>query len=225
MLRLRGQHALVAFVVGVVVIAGVLAIVLSLRSWQRSGYNDTPVQLVIGTLPAGTVGCQPHESLPAGTGAVRIHATSAGVGPVRVRVALREAGRYTGTGATGTVAAEGTIVAALVHPVRTEVVASLCVWNTGQATLALSGAATGPADQLTVATAGRPATATVGRVRIEDLTSAHPSSLWPVLGKLPERIATATGSALAPWLVVIGLIGTLLATAVLLRAPEGDDEA
>lgn len=210
---------------GVVVIAGVLAVVLSLRSWQRSGYDDTPVQIVIGLLPAGAVGCQPHESLPARTGAVRIHATPAGPGPVGVRVALRQAGRYSGVGTTGAVAAEGTVLAPLAHPVETETVAPLCVWNTGKATLALWGAATGPADQLTVAAAGKPTTATVGRVRVEDLTSASPSSLWPVLDRLPERIATATGSALAPWLVVIGLAGTLLATALLLRAPGGDDEA
>ncbi len=106
----RGQHALVAFVVGVVVIAGMLAVVLSRRSWQCSGYNDTPVQLVIGLLPAGTVGCQPHESLPAGTGAVRIHAAPAGPGSVGVRVALSEAGRYSGVGAAGAVAPAANVV-------------------------------------------------------------------------------------------------------------------
>jgi hypothetical protein len=212
-------------VVGVVILAGVLAIVLSGSSWRRSGYDDTPVQLVIGTLPAGSVGCQPHEPLPAGTGAVRIRATAAGAGSVAVRVELREAGRYSGMGSTGTVAEGSTVVAALVHPTTTEVTAPLCVWNTGRAPLALAGAATGPADQLTISTAGRSAGAMVGRVRVEDLSSSHPSSLWPVLGKLPERIATATGSALAPWLTLIGLLGALVLTAALLWTPGGDDGA
>lgn len=224
MAAFRRQHALVAFGVGVVVISGVLAIVFSGRSWRRVGYDNTPVQLAIGTLPAGAVGCQPHEPLPAGSGAVRVQAVPASSGSVAVRVELREAGQFSGTGARGTVAPDGTVVAALAHSTTSEVVAPLCLWNTGQAALALQGSATGPADQLTIALAGRPAGAMVGRVRIEDLNSPHPSSLWSVLAKLPERVASATGSALAPWLVVLGSIGALLAAAALLWAPGGEDE-
>jgi hypothetical protein len=209
--------------VGVVLLVGLLAIVLSGRSLRRTGVDGTPVQLVIGVLPAGSVGCQPHEPLPAGTGAVRIRAAPAGPGAVAVRVVLREVGSDSGVGATGATVANGMIVAALAHRTAGEITAPLCIWNTGQAPLALSGAATGPADQLTITTTGKPVGAMVGRVRIEDLESAHPSSLWPVLGKLPERVATATGSALAPWLTVIGLIGAVLLVGTLLWAPGGED--
>jgi hypothetical protein len=217
---------MLAFAAGVIVIAGVLAVVLSRRSWRRVGDDGTPVQLVIGDLPSGALGCQPQEPLPAGTRAVRIHATAAGPGSVSVRIELR-AGRYSGTGATGTGASGGTVVAALPHPLAAPVVASLCVWNTGAAGLALSGAGAGPADQLTITAAGasgKPAVATVGRVRIEDLISSDRVSLWPMLGRLPERIATATGSLLAPWLFVVGLIGMILASAALLRASGDGDE-
>jgi hypothetical protein len=224
MAALPRQPALKAFAAGTVLIAVVLAIAASKSAWQRVGYDNTPVQLTIGTLPAGAVGCQPHEPLPAGTGAVRIQATPGSPGLVAVRVELREAGLLTGTGAPGGVAGAGTVVAALAHPTTSAVVAPLCVWNTGQATLALQGAATGPADRLTVALAGKPAGAMVGRVRIEDLTSSHPSSLWSVLGKLPERAATATGSALAPWLTAVGLLGMLLAVAALLWSPGEANE-
>jgi hypothetical protein len=219
MAAFRRQPALVAFAAGAALIAVVLAIAASGRSWQRVGYDNTPVQLAIGTLAAGAVGCQPHEPLPAGTGAVRIQVAPASAGTVALRVQLREAGRFTGTGPTGSSSSAGTVEAALAHPTTDAVLASLCVWNTGQAALALQGAATGPADQLTVALAGKPAGAMVGRMRVEDLSSAHPSSLWSVLGKVPERVATATGSALAPWLVAVGLIGMLLAAAALLWVP------
>jgi len=218
---------MLAFAAGVIVIAGVLAVVLSRRSWRRVGDDGTPVQLVIGDLPSGALGCQPHEPLPAGTHAVRIRATAAGPGSVSVRVELRAAGRYSGTGAVGAGASGGTVVAALPHPLAAAVVASLCVWNTGAAGLALAGAGAGPADQLTItasAASGKPAVATVGRVRIEDLISSRRVSLWPILGRLPERIATATGSLLAPWLFVVGLIGMILASAALLRASGDGDE-
>lgn len=224
MRRLGGQRAILAFAAGVIVIAGTLTIVLSRRSWRRAGDDGTPVQLVIGELPAGALGCQPHEPLPAGTRAVRIRATPAGPGSVAVRVELREAGRYSGTGATGTTASGGTVVAALPHPLAGAVVASLCVWNTGAAGLALAGAATGPADQLTITASGKPSVAFVGRVRAEDLISAQQVSLWSTLGKLPERIATATGSPLAPWLFILGAVGAILASAALLRSPGDGDE-
>jgi 4-amino-4-deoxy-L-arabinose transferase-like glycosyltransferase len=209
------QRGLVVFAVGVLSIAGVLTIVASQRSWRRVGYNGTPIQLVIGTIPAGAVGCQPYEALPSGTQAVQIHAAPAGPGTVGVRVELREAGRYTGIGGAGEVAAGGTVVAPLARPLARTVVAPLCVWNTGKATLALQGAATGPVDQITVSADGRPVGNLVGRVRVDDLNSSRPSSLWSVLGRLPERIATAMGSVLAPWLVIVGLIVTVLAAGLL----------
>jgi 4-amino-4-deoxy-L-arabinose transferase-like glycosyltransferase len=212
------QRGLLVLAVGVLSIAGVLAIVASRRSWRRVGYNGTPIQLAIGTLPPGAVGCQPYEALPSGTQAVQIHAVRAGAGSVRVRVELREAGRYAGVGAAGAVAASGTIVAPLAHPLARAVVAPLCVWNTGRATLALLGAATGAVDQVAVTADGKPAGNLIGRVRVDDLNSSRPSSLWSVLGRLPERIASATGSALAPWLVIVGLIVTVLAAGLLMSA-------
>jgi hypothetical protein len=224
MRRFARQRAIIAFAAGVIVIAGVLVVVLSRRSWRRTGDDGTPVQLVIGELPAGAVGCQPHEPLPAGTRAVRLRATPAGPGSVAVRVVLREAGRYSGTGEVGTSASGGTVVAALPHPLAGAVVASLCVWNTGTSALALGGAATGPADQLTFSAPGKPPAATVGRVRVDDLISARQVSLWSTLGKLPGRIASATGSALAPWLSVLGAIGAILAAVALLRSPGDGDE-
>jgi hypothetical protein len=224
MRRLGRQRAILAFVAGVIALAGALVVALSRHSWRRIGDDGTPVQLVIGELPAGSVGCQPHEPLPAGTRAVRLRATPTGPGSVAARVVLRDVGRYSGTGEVGTSASGGTVVAALPHPLAGAVVASLCVWNTGTTALALSGAATGPADQLMVDASGKPPAATVGRVRVDDLISAQQVPLWSTLGKLPERIATATGSGLAPWLFILGSIGSILAAVALLRLPGDDDE-
>jgi 4-amino-4-deoxy-L-arabinose transferase-like glycosyltransferase len=215
------QRALPVFIVGVLVLAGALTVVVSRRSWHRIGFDGVPVQLVVGQLPAGTVGCQPREPLVAGTHAVQIHALPAGPGSVSIRVQLRGVGRYAGVGPAGTAAPGGTVVAALAHPTRTALAAQLCIWNTGRTGLLLQGVATGTADQLTVSTDGKQQTNMVGRVRIEDLSDAHPTSLWATLDRLPERIATATGSALAPWLVVAGFLIALAAAAVLLYDPAG----
>jgi hypothetical protein len=216
----RRNSGVAAFFCGVLLIVGVLVFVASERSWRRSGYDGTPVQLVIGSLPASSVGCQPHEPIPAGTRAVRIQASPSALGSAAARVQLRGAGAYSGVGSLGSVLAGGAIVAPLPHVVTQELVTTLCVWNTGQVPLALAGAAVGPADRLIVTAVGKPSVPLVGRVRVEDLISSHPSSLWPELGKLGDRIETATGSPLAPWLVAIGLFGALVATMALLWEPE-----
>jgi hypothetical protein len=220
--RLARRQALVVFIVGATLIAIVLAGVASRSSWRRVGYNGTPVQLAIGVLPAGAVGCEPHEAIPAGTGAVQVHATTTGTGLPGARITLADAGPYAGTGAPGVVSPDGTIVASLAHPVKTATVASLCVWNTGQTGIALYGAATGPVDQMQVSAASKPSGALVGRVRVEDLIGVRQRALWSILGRLPERIATATGSQLAPWLTAVGLVGGLLATGLLLLGDAGD---
>ena len=214
--RLAQWQALAAFIVGVLALAIVLAVLASQHSWRRLGYNGVPTQLVIGTLAPGAVGCQPHELLAPGTEAVQIHAVPGSPGSVAVQAEVRDAGRDSGAGRPGEITAAGALVAPLAHTVRGEPTAPLCLRNTGTATLALQGAAVGPADQVTVSAEGKAEPNLIGRVRIDDLDSSRPSSLWSVLGRLPERIASATGSALAPWLVIVGLIATLLATAALL---------
>ncbi len=213
---LRGQRGILVFAVGVLAIAGALAVLASQHSWRRLGYNGTAIQLVIGTLAPGEVGCQPLEALPSGTHAVAIHAVPASPGSVALRVELRETGRYTGFGAAGTIESDGTLIAPLARPVAREAVASLCLWNTGKAPLALQGQATGVANQVAVSSGGKPVGNLIGRVRVDDLDSSRPSSLWPTLGRLSERIATAAGSALAPWLVVIGLVVTVLTAGLLM---------
>jgi hypothetical protein len=224
-MRARCRKAgLLTFLLGALLIAGVLAVVASHRSWRRVGENATAVQLVVGVLAPGAVGCQAHEPLPAGTAAVGFHAVPGSPGVIRARVQLREAGRYSGIGANGALAGNGTVVAPLAHKLGREVVAVLCVQNTGRATLALQGAATGAADQVTVSAGGKALPNMVGRVRVDDLIDTRPTSLWSVLGKLPGRFATATGSELAPWLVVIGLLATLVLTAALLWAPGSEND-
>lgn len=225
--RLRRHGALVVFGVGAAVIALVLVIVISQPGLRRVGYNFTPLQRIIGTLPAGAKGCQP-EPLNKGTRAVAIHARPTNSARVAIRVQIAGAGSYDGTGGGGGLA-DGVVTAPLAHgppPPRfagTGALVTLCVINTGQAPLALLGAATG-ADRLTITQPGSPATGTVGRVRIDYLLSAKPVSLWGVLPMLPDRFATAAGSLLAPWLVVIGGILALLATVALLRSEGEVDE-
>lgn len=208
-------------------IAVVLVIVISQPGLRRVGYNRTPIRAVLGVLPVGATGCQP-EPLDADTRAVEIHASPTGAGRVAIRIRIAGAGRYDGTGAAGTLVA-GTPIAPLAHgppPARlagTGVLVTLCVINTGQVPLSLLGAATG-ADQFIVTKAGTPAVTTAGRVRIDDLVSEDPVSLWGVLPMLPDRIAAAAGSSLAPWLVVLGAIVALLAVIGLMRSTGDADE-
>jgi 4-amino-4-deoxy-L-arabinose transferase-like glycosyltransferase len=134
-------------------------------------------------------------------------------------VALEDAGRYSGTGPAAKLESVG-LVGGLPHRVGAESVGTLCVWNTGATGIVLYGAAVGAADQMQVTVHGRPAPAFVGRVRVDDLNAASPRSLWSVLGLVPERIATAVGSSLAPWLVIVGLVIALLSAGVLLAGGE-----
>ncbi len=221
-----GSHgALAAFGVGLAVIALVLVVAISQPGLRRAGYNLTPVQAEIGTLAAGAIGCQP-EPLSAGTRALVIHAAPTQSGRVAIRIRIAGAGGYDGTGPVGGLVATG-VEAPLAHGAPpplfagTERLLTLCVLNTGSVPLALLGAPTG-ADRMTITQPGAPATTTLGRIRVDDLLSPQAESLWGVLGKLPERFAAATGSPLAPWLVLLGAIGALLATiALLARAGEG----
>jgi 4-amino-4-deoxy-L-arabinose transferase-like glycosyltransferase len=82
--------------------------------------------------------------------------------------------------------------------------------------LALLGAPTG-ADQLVVRAPGAAPVTTFGRIRVDDLLSAKPVPLWRSLPRLPDRIAAAAGSLLAPWLVGGGAILALVAAFGLLR--------
>lgn len=150
---------------------------------------------------------------------MRVAASPAGPGVVSARVQLREVGALSGVGGVGGPAGAGAIVAPLARALTREVTGSLCVWNTGRVALAFSGAAVGAGDRVTVTAPGAAPTQMVGRVRVEDLSSARPSSLWPELGRVGERIATATGSGLAPWLVLFGLVGMLAGTIGLLCSP------
>jgi hypothetical protein len=54
--------------------------------------------------------------------------------------------------------------------------------------------------------------------------SGRAVSLWEILPMLPDRFAAATGSLLAPWLVVGGGILALLAMVGLLRGGGEVDE-
>jgi hypothetical protein len=223
----RRPSAFAVFGAGAAVIAVVLVILLSQTGLRRLGNNDTPVQGVIGTLAPGATGCQP-EPMHKGARGVEIYASPTQPGRVAIRIKITGAGRYDGTGGTGGLIAGG-LAAPLAHgapPPRfadTGVLLNLCVINTGQVPLALIGAGTG-ADQLTLRQAGSPPTTTVGRLRIDDLVSGRAVSLWEILPMLPDRFAAATGSLLAPWLVVGGGILALLAMVGLLRGGGEVDE-
>ena len=219
----RAHSALAALAVGLTVIAVVLVAVISQPGLRRAGYNDTPLQGQIGTLAVGASGCQP-EALSPGARAVVAHVAATGPGRAAIRIRIGGAGSYDGTGAPGSRVGTG-IVAGIVAPLPhgrppprldgTGFLITMCVINAGRVPLALLGAPTG-ADRMVISTPGSASATTVGRVRIDDLLSARPVSLWGVLPKLPDRIATATGSLLAPWLAGVGAIVALIALIALI---------
>lgn len=216
---LRSQPALVAFGTGLALIAVVLAVLLSHAAPRRTGMNGIVVQLVVGEIPPGATGCQPREVVGSGTGAVRLWISNPRGDRLRVRAALTAPGLHVSTPVT-TSRAAGLLTLPLSRQLRSDSVARLCIQNLGAGPLALNGQAVGGADQMVVTAPGGRSTHLVGRVRVAYLTAA-PEPLWDVLRYLPERFEAATGSPLAPWLVLIGALGTLGGAAMLLREVPG----
>jgi 4-amino-4-deoxy-L-arabinose transferase-like glycosyltransferase len=213
------------FAAGAVAIVIALVVVLSQTGLRRAGYNYTAVQGEIGQLPVGATGCQP-EAFSRGTRGVIVHgAPLAAGGHIAVRIRIEGEGRFDGTGAPGYAVGTDTQTSGVAAPLPhgppppaldgTGVLVTMCVINTGTVPLALFGAGTGSGQMVVTPPGGAPAT-TLGRIRVDDLLSARPQSLWGVLPRLPGRIEAATGSPLAPWLVGIGAVLALVSVVALL---------
>jgi 4-amino-4-deoxy-L-arabinose transferase-like glycosyltransferase len=203
----------------VAVIAAIVVALLSISTYERAGYNRVPIQLTLGTVSPGTVACQPHEPLPAGTRALRFYVAPLDPRRVAARVLILGAGQADGRGAPATVAPGPSLIAPLPHEISHDTTTGVCLEVAGSTGIGLQGTATGAADQIVIEHSGRPVARLIGRARIDDLVSSKPASAWTVIGNLPQRITAATGTALAPWLAGSGLLLGGLSLCLLLANP------
>lgn len=208
-----------AFGGGVLLLAVIVVVVLAQTAQRRTGYNSVPIERTLGPVPGGATACQPHELVPAGTGAIRLWVSNPGrtriVGSVDV---LEPGGRVRG----GVVASRGSELATfpLNRRLRSDATATVCFHNLG-GPVTLLGAPTDEAHRTFIAAAHGRQKRLKSRPRIDYLTGPGPAPLRDVLPMLPERFAAATGSAMAPWLVLVGILGTFAGSIVLLRSPRG----
>ncbi|HEY4278319.1 MAG TPA: hypothetical protein VGM91_08880 [Conexibacter sp.] len=212
--RVTGARAGVVLLCGIALVALIAVATMSRSAPRAAGTSDVVVQTEVARLAPGARACQPHELIAAPTRALSVNGwlegpnaeISATVGGVQ--------------GAAVAVSAGQPIVLPVAGGKDRSVDA--CIANRGPATLVLAGAQTGPADQLVIAQAGQPDANASGRVRLDQLASARPATLWSVVGDLPQRDSSATGVDAAPWLVAGGLLAALVAAVALLWRREDD---
>ncbi len=178
--------------------------------------NGAIYQAPVVTLTPGSAACQPDVVAP---DAERVRApATVQAGAVRTRVVVTVDGRRL-EGAWAP-ARRDALVMALPRGTPRDVGAEVCVESEGPGQAALQGQPTGEPDRLRIGDG----TGT-GRMRLEYLFGRGEQPLWgSAAGAVAGRIAGATGSAWAPWIVGLGLLGALFALAVLVRGASGRRE-
>jgi hypothetical protein len=220
MRRIEPHAGLLAFLLGLVVLTVGTVVALTSTSLRLTGYNDAPLQIDVATVPAGGRACQPGAPRWEDTRAVRLGGRVDGPGPASVRVERPGSGGRRVASPWTSVQPGGPVVLALPRSYPSKADIALCVANRGPAALVLAGVAAELADRAAVRAADDEQSTGAGRFRVEGLASERPVRAWEVVDRLPERVATGTGVAIAPWLAVVGLIVALLAAAALLSRSQ-----
>lgn len=206
---------------GLLLIGAMLAQSFSRTEMRWASFTDVQAKVEVGRVAPGARACQADEHLAQSTRALRVGGWVEGAGGARVGVELD--GRSGGPPrAVAETPAQVTLP--LSDGPQGGGPAEVCLVNAGPGTLVLAGTQTGPEHQIALVDAAGRRSRGTGRIRLEAFVSERPASLWSVLGDLPGRVATASGTVLAPWLAVGGLVVALAATVLLLwREDEGRD--
>lgn len=185
------------------------------------GSNSIAPSEFVAVVGARRVLCQVGESLPAGTGLLRLTIGTYDKPGPPLRIAV-QAGDRPLLGA-GTLAAgwrQGVVDLPLgATTTRTLPSARVCIANRGSGRIALAGAQLGARARV----AGRAAR---GRVRIEYI-SGEPLSPWSLASTMKDRMTFGRGlwDGVAPWaalLLVLGGVGAAV-RAVLTPQPAGEE--
>ena len=174
--RVRAPTLVVVAGLAAITLAVVLAGLRSERHLQGTNHLRTLVQAV--QLGPGKTACQAGETVPAGTGGVRLQAL--GDGPafsVSVDGALRGSREAGWT--------QGDVIVDLPEVAETRRGVSVCVTNAGPGALALGGEAFAPEDAARIDGAPQ-----IGRARL-DYVRARAESWWRLTPELVQRIGGA----------------------------------
>jgi hypothetical protein len=204
---------------GLALVAAALAVTIGRTDQRRAAATDVQAQIEVARIVPGARACQADERLSDVTGAVRVSGWVEG-GGARLRVSVD--GRQGGPPlAVAPPPAE--LMLPLAAGVARDAASDLCIHNEGPGTVVLAGSQTGPEHQLVVVGRDGRRVRGAGRARIEALVDEQPVSLWSLVGELPDRIATATGSVLAPWLALGGLLVAVATSVALLWRAEDEE--
>ena len=196
-----------------IVAAGVALLLAMTLAWgarpvdRVADRNNALLQVPVATLAPGLTACQP-DAIPSDAGRVRVPAVVQ-AGALRSRIVV-VAGT---TRVAGAWAPSSRSALIMPRPARHPSGATeICVESQGPGTAVLEGQPTGETDRLRLGDGTG-----AGRMRIDYLYGDGARPLWgKTLLALPGRIAAATGSVWAPWLVGVALLLTAGALAALL---------
>jgi hypothetical protein len=195
---------------------GVVAVVGLASKHHQLGSNYVAPVSFLTVLQADDTACQDGETVPKGTGALRVYAgTYAKPGPpLTVTVSARGLGRHTGAVASGWT--EPSVVVPLSGAELGGTGARVCVRNHGHAPIALTGNAADPSVGLRAH--GQTLSA---RMRLE-YTPAKAQSWWSMLPTLADRAgamrgAFPSGATLWLWIALLALVVAGAVAAVLTR--------
>jgi hypothetical protein len=213
-----------AIAIGLVLVAGMVAVGLFTSVHPATGDNGREVQLLAGirVLP-GQEACQKPERVPAGTGLLRVIASTAGKSAGPLAVAVRAGGRQVATGTSRRGFVDSTVEIPMTDQPREVAGATVCVRNAGARAVAILGQ-NAPRNEAAVVS-GDPAPPH-GSMRLEwfeDTTRTRIDSA----GAIAKRYPLAKASFLGSWTmwVMLALLLAASAAAIVLVAREAGREA
>lgn len=215
--RRGGRAAAIAtLAVGLLLLAGGIAVTLSHAEVRPTGTNDVVVETLVGTASGVRTLCQGDERIPADTGAIRVSVTQ-GSEPraaLAVTVGTPHAPVATGSGHRW----DGNAAIVALHPaLARDVAGRVCVRvRTREANGEIGLAGVPAADALSATDEGQPIGA---RLRFEYLRS-DAQSWWSFAPELVDRIGRAhawSGSSVALIAALLSLTSIFLAAWLLAR--------
>jgi 4-amino-4-deoxy-L-arabinose transferase-like glycosyltransferase len=189
--------------VGLALIAIALFATLSRTAPRRTGTNDVTADAVFGVTHGSSTICQPHELIPAGTGAIRVSLAGDGGAPA-AGVVVTAGARTVARGHAPATAGAGSLTVPLQSVVRQDAEGRVCV-QLGSGRLTVRGHVTSSPFG-----ASRGSTRLAGRLRFDYLRPGRKSG-WALASTVFDRmgIAHALGGSAAPWLALLLVLGAI----------------
>ena len=213
------RRVAVTLAVGLIVLAVGLVATLSRAAPRRTGTNDVTTDAVFGVTHGGDTLCQPHELIPAGTGAIRISLSGTGGRIPTAGVVLADGSRTIASGGNPATHGSGALVVPLHPVVRHDAQGRVCIRLGSGGRLTIRGHVT--ASPFAARSGRKPLP---GLLRFEYLRPGR-ESWWSFASTVAHRmgIGHAIGGAsvaLLALLLVVGSIGLGAWQLVAARVPR-----